>query len=182
MAPSTVTSPRCALARPPAARISAASISSFSSRRATSATQKFRAANSRARAAPIPEDAPVMRAVGSGEEADMRAGFQSGRRAATARRVLIELERKLVLTSSTSIGPLRVGRREHIDRQAHGATLARIECADADDLARDLLAAVIANGDDNRVFPGFATFGIAEGPFHPQRGERRLLPGIRARP
>src|SRR5688572_6239312 len=61
--PSTVTSPRCTLALPPAARISAANTSSFSSRRANSATHQPRRANSRASPAPMPDEAPVIKAV-----------------------------------------------------------------------------------------------------------------------
>src|SRR5881628_3642550 len=59
--PSTVTSHGATRARRPAAPSSAASRSSRSTRRAASATAAPARANSRASAAPIPDDAPVMK-------------------------------------------------------------------------------------------------------------------------
>src|SRR5437870_2804939 len=59
--PSRVTSQGITTARRPVFAISAASASSRSSRRAASATSAPSRANSRARAAPMPDDAPVMK-------------------------------------------------------------------------------------------------------------------------
>src|SRR4030095_9965266 len=60
-------------------------------------------------------------------------------------------------------------------RQREGAVLVRVERTDADELMGDFLAAVVEDGHNDGVFPGFALGGVPDAAFDAQRRERRRL-------
>src|SRR5665213_2054486 len=72
-------------------------------------------------------------------------------------------------------------RSEKLDRQAERAHVGGSERPHTDHLPGDFLAALIANREDDRVFPGSTIRGMADGAFHPQRrrrGQHALRRGI----
>src|SRR5690606_40770463 len=67
-----------------------------------------------------------------------------------------------------------LARLEHIDGDCHVAPFVGLKGAHADDLARDFLAAIVANRNDDGVFPWGIGFRVPEVALDSQCGECRL--------
>ena len=63
-------------------------------------------------------------------------------------------------------------RTRRLDGQGEGALLVRQHGAHADQLARDFLATVVANGHHHRVLPRLGIGWLADAAFDPQRRGR----------
>ena len=70
-------------------------------------------------------------------------------------------------------GELRLARFEHFHREREVASFARMERADADDLARDFLAFVVAYGHEDGVFPRLTVVGVPQEAVELERGKTR---------
>src|SRR6185369_1472724 len=68
-------------------------------------------------------------------------------------------------------GLLRLARLEHFHRKREVASLARVDRADADNLARHFLALVIANGHEDGVLPRLPVIRVFERALEPKRGK-----------
>src|SRR5436189_17167 len=64
--------------------------------------------------------------------------------------------------------------RYRLNRQCKRPLLVRIQCAHADELSRDLLAPIVTNRHDDRVFPRVAVGWVPNTSLDPQRPERGL--------
>src|SRR5690242_10941929 len=84
------------------------------------------------------------------------------------------------VTRTTLAGPLALG-RNRLGRQRERALLVGVHHADSDQLARDFLPAVVADGDDDRVFPRVAVGGMANAALDAQRRDRRRRRGVAVR-
>lgn len=67
----------------------------------------------------------------------------------------------------------RVGGRVDLDRKRERPLFARLQRADANDLASDFLASVVSNRDHDGILPRLPCIGMANRAFNPQRRERR---------